>query len=259
MKKLFVLLGLMILAATLVACNSETASEERGTIVMGTSAGFPPFEFIADHGQGRHGQYSGIDIAIGVRIAEALDKDLIIHDGDFHGLIPALQAETIDFIAAAMTIRPDRANNVHFSIGYFTAMQYIVVRANDDSINSAADLDGKIVGVQAETTGNFFVEENVDYGTLLPFTLITPAFMDLIAGGLDAIVIDSVVAMQYANRFSDQLRIVQDHGAFSSEHYGIAVRQDAQGIELLSTINAVLREMLDSGEMDALFGYYAGN
>lgn len=254
MKKLFLALTLALATLALTACGDDS---ERGVIIMGTATGFLPFEFIADHGQGRHGQYSGIDIAIAVRIAEALDKDLVIHDAAFGGLIPALQAGTIDFIAAGMTIRPDRALSVHFSTPYFTAMQYIVVPLSNTTVHSAADLDGLFIGVQADTTGHFFVDENVNYGQLLAYVAITPAFVDLMAGGLDAVVIDSTVAMMYANRFSDQLRIVRDPASFSNENFGIAVRRDLAGLELLNTINFVLHEMLESGEIEALFAYYA--
>lgn len=259
MKKLLLSAVLLLLAFTLTACSGDDAPAAGSgwdTIIMGTSADFPPFEFVDDFGQGRHGQYSGIDVAIAVRIAEALGAELIIHDAAFGGLIMDLQAGTIDFIAAAMTIRPDRQLNVHFSIPYFTAMQYIVVPKGNTDINSAADLDGKIIGVQVETTGNFWVEDNIDYGSLLAFTHITPAMIDLRAGSLDAVVVDSGVAMMYVNRFPDELRLIRDGGAFPPENYGIAVRQDAQGVELLAVINQVLSEMLASGEIDDLVEFY---
>ena len=258
MKKLFLLMVLLAALFVLGACNSDDAADgslSMDRIVMGTNAGFPPFEFIADGGRGRHGQYSGIDVAIGLRIAEALGAELVIHDAEFVGLIMDLNAGTIDFIAAAMTIRPDRMNNVHFSIPYFTAMQYIVVPIENTSVNSAADLAGLHVGVQLGTTGMLFMEEFEDYGELLMYSLIAQGFVDLMAGGIDAVVVDSLVAMMYVNQHSDRLRLVRDTEAFASEHYGIAVRH--ADTALLGVINEVLREMLESGEIDTLFGYYS--
>jgi len=235
--------------------NTSGTSTERRTIVMGTSADFPPFEFVADHGQGRHGQYSGIDVAIAVRIAEALGADLEIHDAPFDGLIMELLHGRIDFIAAAMTIRPDRAEQVNFSVPYFAAMQYIVVQSNNNTINSAADLEGQYIGVQMGTTGYFFVSDSVNYGRLLPFTRALEPFMELMGGRIDAIVIDSDVARLFVGTYPDALRIISDSEAFAGEYYGIAVRQDDP--ELLAAINTVLREMQENGEIDALFAYYS--
>jgi len=223
-------------------------------VVLGTNAGFPPFEFIADAGQGRFGQYSGIDIAIGMRIAEALGAELVIHDAEFAGLIADLNGGTIDFIAAAMTIRPDRMEAVTFSTPYFTAMQYIIVPV-DSPINSVADLEGTRIGVQLGTTGEFFVQDYVDYDALLPYSLIAQGFIELRQGSIDAVVVDSVVGMMFANQHPDELRIVRDNTAFESEFYGIAVRHEDTA--LLAVINEVLAEMLDSGEIDELFGYYS--
>ncbi|MCL2223735.1 MAG: transporter substrate-binding domain-containing protein [Defluviitaleaceae bacterium] len=247
--------------ADVVETNDEEAEPaapsalQMDRIVLGTNAGFPPFEFIADAGQGRFGQYSGIDIAIGMRIAERLGAELVIHDAEFAGLIMELNAGTIDFIAAAMTIRPDRKEHVHFSTPYFTAMQYIVVPYADTTITSVEDLAGARIGVQLGTTGEFFVQDYVDYEDLLSYSLIAQGFMEMRRGGLDAIVVDSVVAMMFVNQHPDELRIIRDNDAFASEHYGIAVRHE--DTDLLAVINEVLEEMLSGGEIDALFGYYS--
>jgi polar amino acid transport system substrate-binding protein len=247
----------MALAAamlTFASCgNDDGLSMDR--IVMGTNAAFPPFEFVADAGQGRYGQFSGIDVAIGMRIADALGAELVVHDTEFASLIMDLNSGTIDFIAAAMTIRPDRMNNVHFSIPYFTAIQYIVVPAGNTSVNNVGDLDGLSIGVQLATTGEMFIQDNVDYGNLMSYSLIAQGFMDLMSGSIDAVVVDSVVALMFVNQYSDRLRLVRDDEAFSSEHYGIAVRHE--DTELLAVINEVLREMIAEGELDELFGYYS--
>ncbi|MCL1882827.1 MAG: transporter substrate-binding domain-containing protein [Defluviitaleaceae bacterium] len=263
MKKFLFLIVAIVAMLSLVSCadgegGAAAAEDGRLTmdrIVMGTNAAFPPFEFVADAGEARHQQYSGIDVAIGVRIAEALGAELHIHDAEFGGLIMDLNTGTIDFIAAAMTIRPDRMNSVHFSIPYFTAIQYIVVQADNNDVNSVEDLDGLHIGVQLGTTGEMFVQDYVNAGELLSYNLIAQGFMELMSGGIDAVVVDSVVALMFVNQYSDQLRLVRDDDAFASEHYGIAVRHE--DTELLGVINEVLREMLASGEMDELFGYYS--
>lgn len=261
MKRFLLPVLLFVMVVAFAACDTSAPAGGVGDsglqmdrIVLGTNAQFPPFEFIADAGEDRFNGFSGIDIEIGVRIAEALGAELVIHDSEFAGLITELNAGTIDFIAAAMTIRPDRMHNVHFSIPYFTAMQYIVVPV-DSPVQSAADLDGLRIGVQMGTTGEFFVQDYVDYDDLLSYSMIAQGFVELRQGAIDAVVVDSLPAMMFANQHPDELRIVQDTEAFSSEHYGIAVRHE--DTELLAVINEVLSDMLAAGVIDELFGYYS--
>ncbi|MCL2420632.1 MAG: basic amino acid ABC transporter substrate-binding protein [Defluviitaleaceae bacterium] len=254
MKKIFAVLALVLIAAVAAACGNGNDDSGWDTIVMGTSADFPPFEFIADDGQGRHGQYDGIDVAIAVRIAEHLGAELVIHDADFGGLIMDLNAGRIDFIAAAMTITEERAEQVSFSDSYFTALQYMAVPIDDDRIQSTADLEGMMVGVQIGTTGDMFVSYEVDGVEPQRYNRANEAFMALRAGQLDAIVIDSPVASMFVDAYPDELRIVRDNAAFGGENYGIAVRQE--DTELLAAINEVIAQMRAAGEIDELFAYF---
>jgi len=255
MKKILTTILLsLVLIVTFAACGNDEPTE-RGTIVMGTSADFPPFEFIAHDGQGIHGEFDGIDVAIAVRIAEALDMDLYIYDANFMGLIMDLQAGRIDFIAAAMTIDAERSQSVNFSIPYFSAMQYVVVPSSDTTTHTVSDLQGQIVGVQVGTTGDRFAEENLQGSSIQAYMRATEAFMDLLGGRIDAVLIDSAVAELFVSNNPGALRVVRDHNAFSSEEYGIAVRLD--DLELLEQINGVLADMIANGEIAELFMHYS--
>jgi len=277
MKKILVVL-LVAFAVTLTACASPAAPApapttppaaggtaepaeqpavepgERPVIVMGTAATFPPFEFVAGPGQGRHGQYSGIDIAIGMRIAEHIGADLEIRDTQFASLIVELQSGMIDFIAAAMTITEARALEVNFSDPYFTATQYILVHVDNDEIHSVADLAGQHVGVQLGSTGDIFVTNYVDAADILRYERSMEGVMDLMNGAIDAFVLDSAVAMLWAGEH-ESLRYVADHDATALEFYGIAVNMDNP--ELLAQINEVIAMMVEENYVESLFEYYA--
>jgi len=272
MKKVLLFLLLVLALGLIAACASDddqttttadddvtqtnddetVAGTQWDTITMGTSADFPPFEFIADGGEGRHGRYSGLDVAIAVRIAQALGAELIIHDAAFEGLIVDLQGGGIDFIAAAMTITDERLESVNFSIPYFAAVQYMVV-STDSEMSSAADLEGAYVAVQGGTTGYMWVSDNTD-ADVLPFIRASEAFAALLQGRADAVVIDSAVAQRFVNANPNDLRIIRDNDAFGDENYGVAVRQGEY--ELLEAINEVIRQMQASGELAELYYYY---
>ena len=247
-----------ILTALLLAsvfAFTGCGEDERETIIMGTSADFPPFAFVADGGQGRWGQYDGIDVAIGVRVAEQLGKDLVVRDAEFGGLIMDLNSGNIDFISSGMTIRPDRAEQVTFSIPYFTAMQYIAVPGgNPNNVRTVQDLAGLYVGVQLGTTGDIFISDYVPGANIIRYNRITEGFMALRGGSIDAVVLDSATVMMYVGT-DGVLEIVRDNQAFDSEFYGLAVRHE--DTEILEAINTVIAQMQAEGELERLFEYFA--
>ena len=99
---------------------SETGSGEK--VILGTNAAFPPFEYV----NGK--DIVGFDITMGEKIAKNAGMKLEVMDMAFDSLIPALQAGTIDFIAAGMSVTEERKKNVDFSVPYFASEQVIIVR-----------------------------------------------------------------------------------------------------------------------------------
>ena len=260
MKKIIKALAVLSILAlsifTLAACSRE--EPERRTLIMGTNAAFFPFEFVADYGQGVIGQYAGIDVSLVARIAEELDIDIIIQDQEFGGLILALQNRDIDFIAAAMTIRPDRQEQVNFTVPYFNAGQYVIVRTGDP-INSVAELEGMIVAVQLATTGDFAVTDAHEDGTVVFQTInrynnLALAGTELINRSIDAVIVDAPVARGIVANHPDQLRVFSDPSFFGPEQFGMAFHKE--DTELLAEWNAVLSRLIAEGYVEYLYNYY---
>ena len=99
---------------------SEATSGDK--VILGTNAAFPPFEYV----EGKN--IVGFDITMGEKIAKNAGMKLEVMDMAFDSLIPALQAGTIDFIAAGMSVTEERKKNVDFSVPYFASEQVIIVR-----------------------------------------------------------------------------------------------------------------------------------
>ena len=99
---------------------SEVTSGDK--VILGTNAAFPPFEYV----DGKN--IVGFDITMGEKIAKNAGMKLEVMDMAFDSLIPALQAGTIDFIAAGMSVTEERKKNVDFSVPYFASEQVIIVR-----------------------------------------------------------------------------------------------------------------------------------
>jgi len=259
MKKLLLFAVIAIMVLAFVACSSD--DDERPVLIMGTSADFPPFQFVADAGQGVIGQYAGIDLSLVATIADELGFDVVVQDMEFDGLLIALQTGSLDFVASGMTIRPDRAASVNFSVPYFDAVQYVIVNANNTTINSVADLQGMRVGVQLGTTADLSLTDNHSDGTvvfqdILRFSRPVAGVMDLMGGSIDAFVIDAPVARGFAAQHPDRLRVFSDTNFFGLEQFGIAFNQN--NTELLAQFNSVLSRLVSEGYVDNLYVYYTG-
>lgn len=138
--------------------STSPAVAEEDVIVMGTNAEFPPFEYVTD--QGLVDKFDGIDVAIAQEIANSLGKTLKIENMEFDSLITALATGKVDFVAAGMTVTPDRTENVDFSDTYYSAKQVMIVKEGSD-IKSSADLEGKNIGVILGYTGDTTVTEDL--------------------------------------------------------------------------------------------------
>lgn len=245
MKKL--LAALLCLA---LSCSAAAAMGE--TIVMGTNAGFEPFEYIGDDGQP-----AGFDIEIAKLIAEDLGMELVIEDIYFDGLLAALDVGTVDFIIAAMTITEERKTSTAFSIPYFNATQSVVVLKGYEGITSVDDLVNQRVAVQDGTTGFFLVIDDLGMGMnkVSAFKASTDTILELKSGRVDCIVIDNAVAETFVKKYDD-LTLLEGLD-LSVEEYGIGVKMGNDA--LLDSINATLERIMEDGTYDALIEQFFGS
>ncbi len=266
MKKLIsVLLMITMSFALFTGCSSDTAAkqpddnntnqvpadetkEESKSLIMYTNAEFAPFEYF----QGE--KIVGVDADIAAEIAKDLGKELKIEHSDFDSLIPSLVTGKADFVAAGMTITPEREEEVDFSIPYVESVQNIISK-KDAELKSMEDLKGKKIGVQLGTTGDIAVTDAINledgdlYGSgaeVKTYANALEAAQDLLTGRIDAVVIDKLPAEEIVKNNVEKLVTVK-FGEIS-ESYGIAVEQG--NTELLETINKTLQRLLDEGKIE---------
>ena len=263
MKKFtkFMALGLALTLAVgaLAGCGGSSGSasketqaatqESAGTIVFGTNAEFPPFEFTTT--EGVIGQYDGIDMAIANKIAQDNGMTAEINNMEFDSLLVALENGQVDAVIAGMTITPERQEEVDFTTPYYTATQVMIV-PEDSTIASAADMEGKEIRVIQGYTGETAVQE-LGYA-YQSFKKGTEAVMELVNGKCDVVVIDSATAEKYVSD-NEGLKIVQDEAAFGAEEYGIAVKKG--NTELLEKMNTAIEAMLADGTISDIAAQYA--
>lgn len=247
LKKIAALAGAAVLSATMLSgCAKEKASD---TLVFGTNAEFPPFEFVSSNGI--IDQYDGIDIAVAKQIGISNNMDVKIENMEFDSLLIALQNGQIDAVIAGMTVTEERKEAVNFSTPYYVAKQVMIVKEGSD-IKKASDMaDKKIVVIQGYTGETCVNDMGYDYEA---FKKGTEAVMELVNGKCDVVVIDSATAAKYIGD-NEGLVIVEDDEAFASEEYAIAVAKGND--ELLAKINASIEKMLSDGTINEFSAEYA--
>jgi peptide/nickel transport system substrate-binding protein len=156
-----------------------------------------------------------------------------------------------------VTITEERQKTYDFSDPYINAGQAVVVRADETRIASDKDLPGMVVGAQIGTTGAFAVQA-ISGAALKEYDTIDLALLDLVNKNLDAVVVDTPVAADYAlasEQFKGKLQIVGD--PFTDEYYGLVVKKgDPKG--LLPLFNAGLKNVKASGEYNRIYARWIG-
>ena len=272
-KNVLVLAAAVCMAAALTACGSSNSTAETtaaaaetttadtaadtaadtsaaeetegagGKIVMVTNAEFPPYEYHENN------TIVGIDADIARAIADQMGMELEIQDMAFDSLIPAIQSGKADFAAAGMTVNEERLRNVDFTETYAEAAQVIIVKEGS-AIAAPADLTGKKIGVQTGTTGDIYADD-VENAEVQRFNKGMEAVMALTQDKLDAVIIDREPAKVFVKE-NEGLKILDE--AFTEEEYAIAIKKG--NTELLDKMNAAIKELKESGELQKIVDKY---
>ncbi|MDU1911388.1 basic amino acid ABC transporter substrate-binding protein [Fusobacterium sp.] len=236
------LLKSLLMTAMILALSVTVLAKDK--IYVGTNAEFPPFEYL------ENGEITGFDMDLVQEIGKIIDADIKIVDMAFDGLLPALQMKKVDLVIAGMTANEERMKTVSFTQPYYTASQVIIVKEEDNSIKSFADLKGKKVGVMLGFTGDMVVSE-IEGVKIERFNAAYAGIMALQAGKVEAIVLDSEPAKNYVAQ--NKGLILADADA-EQEEYAIAVRKNDK--VLLEKVEKALSEIKENGTYDKLIQKY---
>lgn len=219
--------------------QKDTTADEDDTIIVGTEAGFAPYEYMEGN------EVVGIDMDIAQAIADALGKKLVIKNMDFDGALMAVQNGNVDFVAAGVSVSEERKQVMDFSIDYVDSTEVVVVNKDNPAVSSVDDLAGKVIGVQQGNIADFYVEENIEAKEIKRYTKFAQAAQDLMNGKIDCIVMDLYPAQELTA--SNQSLTILD-GVLFEDKYAIAVQKGNQ--ELLDQINAVITQLKEEGKIE---------
>jgi ABC-type amino acid transport substrate-binding protein/heat shock protein HslJ len=218
------------------AADAWAAVQQRGRLIVGTSADYPPFAFYTDKFE-----LDGFDVALARLLGERLGVEVEFSDMAFDGLGGALAVGQIDVAIAAISVTEGRRAVVDFSSVYHVSEDAALARVDTGiALRSPADLAPYRVGVQEGSVYQTWLQEaGVDAGVLSPenllaYTETTAAVDDLIAGRVDVLIADRL-----------PLEVVaRDDAALAIVGRGLNEQQFAVALPIGSNLTARMNEAL---------------
>lgn len=266
-KKMIVALLVAAVSIAAIGCSKKDASDSdtqitskstlesikaKGTLVVGTAPGYPPFEFIKST-DGKS-EVVGADIDLANKVAEKLGVKLEIKTMDFDSLIPALVSDKIDMAITGMTPTDERKKTIDFSDVYFTGTNSLIVKADfNKKAETADDLKQLKIGVQKGSTQEILAVEKLKVPNTKSLLNIPDLVSDLKNGNIEAVIASSTVAKINEKQF-EGIKVLDIKGLSSydaGETAAIALKK-GNNEELLEEVNSLIKELHDSGEYDKI-------
>lgn len=207
-------------------CTNSSSLAEDKTLTIAVEGTYPPFEFQTDTGE-----LQGFDVDLMNAIARESGFKINYQNLPFAGMIPALQARSIDAAVAAMTITEERNKTVSFSRPYFRSGLAIATRTDDTSITGFESLNNKRISVQIGTTG---AEKAVAIpgAKVRSFDDAPTAIRELLNGNVDALLHDEPVIL-YAINSGDVEGVKVVGQLLTEEYFGFPTPKNSPNLALI--------------------------
>jgi len=216
------------------------------TVSVGVENAYLPFNYIPIGGS----EGEGWDYDAWREICRLLNCEAEFVAAGWPDVIDQVAQGELDTAADGISITDERKEIVDFSDPYMTVQQKFIVGLDDDRYASADDIinGDAIVATQVGTT-NFELAEELLGGTdrIQAFDQFGLAIQALIAGDVDAVIIDDAAGLGYIGENADAVKTIDD--GLQSDPLGFIY---PQGSDLVAPVNAALDEMKASGFLEEI-------
>lgn len=249
MKRIVSLMLTVIMLLCSCAAFADAATDDsyqkildKGNLIMGLDDSFPPMGY-----RDENGDIVGFDVDVAREVCSRMGVELVLQPISWDAKVIELNSGNIDCIWNGFTITDELQEQLTFSEPYLANTQIIVVR-NDSDAQTLSDLAGKSLGVQAGSSAVAALDANPDFRdsvTVNEFKDNMTAMLDLENGGLDAVLVDVIVAGYYFSQHDCYLRQLDE--SLAAEEYGVGFRKD--DLALVENVNRILNEMAEDGTL----------
>lgn len=241
---LWIAIGIVLVIAAPVEARDLAEIKAAGTIKIATEGATPPFNYFEGE------KLTGFDVDLGAAIAQKLGVKVEWVTLAFDGLLVGLDHDRYDLVVAGHGITPERQKAVDFSTPYVCSGAAIV--AKEGGARSAADLAGKVVGVQVGTTYLTAVRDVAGVKEVKTFPKDTDALQNLISGRTDVWVSDKLTALTAAEKTPDAKLQIGD--LLYEERYGMAFKKGNDALR--KAVDKALGDVLADGGYKQISEHY---
>lgn len=254
-QKVISFILITVLIFSLAACGKKAGQDsvkeikERGKLIVGTEAQYPPYEF-----KDMDAKFVGADIWLAEQIAEALDVELEIVDMSFAGIVPAVQGKQVDLGIAAFTKDEERAKVIDFSDLYEKSEQLLVVKAGEENnLNSKEALAGKKVGAQKGSIQSALIKKALPDSELFELEKYPALALEVENNNIAGFVLDKAVGDSLIASSNGQLGVADFTFTDEEASVGKAVVAAKGNTDLLEVVNQVISKVTEDGSYQKAF------
>lgn len=217
------------------------------TVTVALGNDYPPFNSINPDTN----EAEGWDYDTVTEICARLNCTAEFVETSWDGMLLAVSNGQFDVAAEGITITPERAEIVDFSIGYIRTDQVILVRIDEDrftNFEEFAAMEDLIIGTQPGTT-NYETAAGLLDGDerIIAYNTFGETVLALIAGEIDAVIMDDTAGVGYVGINADQVKITGE--PLQSDQLGFVF---PRGSTLVEAFDMALISMMNDGKLEEL-------
>ena len=226
--------------------EKKADATEGNVLRIGTEGAYAPFNYTnAD------GTLGGFDIEIANAICVDMQVTCEIVAQDWDGIIPGLKAGKYDAIVAAMSVTPERAQQVAFTDPYFSnALVFLAKKDSTFDPAKVTDINAHSIAAQRSTISSQWLENTYPKADMKLYDTLSNAFLDLGAGRVDAMISDKLPAIEWLSSTSGSNYVLKGAEIDINDNFAIAVRPNDEALQ--AKINTSLSNIKANGTYDKI-------
>ena len=237
--------------ALALGLGSATAMAQTPSVNVVTDPSFVPFEMMDQE----TGEMVGFDMDIINEVAKRAGFEVNLTTMEFAGIIPAVQTGSQEIAIAGTTITEERAEIVDFSDPYYDSGLKIIVRADNDDVETIEDLADLSIATRIGSTSYDYLQQELgEDADITPYPAMSDMYMALLGRNVDAVFYDAPNVSYFAQtRGEGRTKVVGP--LYEGQQYGIVFHKGSEWVE---PTNEALAAMKEDGTYDEIYAKWFG-
>ncbi|WP_066801090.1 transporter substrate-binding domain-containing protein [Moraxella oblonga] len=244
----------------LTACGGDNAQTTAPTdtkpkittLQIATEGAYAPFNYTTNDGK-----LAGFDVDLTNALCAKMNVTCEVVAQDWDGIIPALKTGKYDAIVSAMSITPERSEQVAFSEPYFANTLVFIGHKDKPFDDKNTDtLKSLKVAAQNSTIASQWFSANYPDVKIQLYPTLDGAFMDLGSGRADIVISDKLPAVSWLKSDLGKDFALKSGDIDINDRFAIAINPN--DTKLLGEFNQALADIKADGTYDKLVVQHFG-